>query len=164
MSFWKSETMLKFLLFIFLSSQFSIASDKVTIDRMNLRFMAISTPTNKVRVVLLKPVEGLSLFSVTVTDGNKIYDFISRRAVEWDEAVYHATALRKFMKTHKKVQIIGNMASKDKNNPGEYFSLWELVRDGKDCVGYFGKCEEFEKRTLEWRKPDLPAIDPKIYP
>lgn len=156
--------MLKVLLVFCISSHFSFASDKVTVDRMNLRFMAVTTPTNKVKVVLLKPVEGLSLFSVTVTDGDKVYDFISRRAVEWDEAVYHVSALRKFMKTHSKVQVIGNMASKDKNTPGEYFSLWELVRDGNDCVGYFGECENFEKRTLEWRNPDLLPIDPKIYP
>jgi len=148
-----------FLLF-FISSR-SIA-EEIIVNQMNNRFMSITASTKYMKIFLSKPRDEMAIFSIEIKTPTKEFSFVSRRAVPWDEAIGRVLELRKFIKTHRTAEVIGNSASKDKKN--SYYSMWEIIRSKNECVGYFGQCENFESVNIQFADFKKNPIDPKIYP
>jgi hypothetical protein len=138
------------------------AHSEVSVRYMNSRFMWIEADSINVKVHLNRPIDGLSLYSIRVKSKNKDFHFVLRRAWPYKTCVDDVVELRNFLKKNKRVEIIGYPASKEK--PGNYFSLWELIRGKSGCIGYFGDCEKYESLHPEWHDWKKNPIDPKIYP
>lgn len=124
--------------------------------------MWIKTPSKYVRARLSHPKDGLSICWIEVKSKAQNFDFITRRALPYKSCLAHVGGIRKLIAESKTLEIIGNSAEKDGKN--SYSSIWEVIRSPEKCIGYFGDCEEFEKRHPEWQDWKEKGIDSKIYP
>ncbi|MFP5385900.1 MAG: hypothetical protein ACLGHN_07450 [Bacteriovoracia bacterium] len=131
---------------------------------MNRRFMWIKSSTNFVKARLSHPKDGLSICWIEVKTPVEEFHFVTRRALPYSTCLHHVLKIRKLISDSKTVEIIGNGALKDSNKQKSYSSSWELIKSDEKCIGYFGDCENFEKRHPEWQDWKAKGIDPAIYP
>ncbi len=134
----------------------------IEIIQLNQRFTLIKVEAKNVKATLLKPVDGLSLYSVETINLPIKFDFISRRANPYDEALYVTLKTRDIIKKSKIIYILGTSLLKDDNN--RYFTTWEYTSGEGGCITYFteDKCPGYYKDELDsWK--DKP-IDYKMFP
>ena len=139
-----------------------MAFSSIEVKYMNDRFMWIKASSNFVKARLSHPKEGFSICSIEAKLRNESFDFVTRRALPYKACLNHVLEIRKLLSEVEYVEIIGNGATKDRKS--SYFSMWELIRSGERCIGYFGDCKSFERRHPEWQDWKEKGIDPAIYP
>ena len=140
---------------------------QVEIKQLNKRFSWIKAPSRLVKARLTKPIDGLSICAIEVIAPKTSFNFVTRRAVPYEECMSIVLEARKILKINKFVEVIGTSPSKDLEISNMYVSFWDLIRgdSGTGCNSYFGNnCDE--KSSLydelgDWKNK---AIDPKIYP
>lgn len=155
--------MLKFSFLLILISLSDQCLSKVEVKYLNQRYMWIKASSQVVKASLTKPVEGLSICSIDIKSDGQFFSFVTRRAVAYDECLHIVLKARALIKSSKFIEVIGSSSTKD-YIPSSYISLFELIRAGKKCVGYFGDCENFEKENSDFSEWNMKAIDPDIYP
>ena len=138
---------------------------QVEIKQVNLRFAWLRVPSKYVKAGLTKPVDGLSICFIEINTPKFKFDFVTRRAVLYDECMFNVMAARKILKKNKFVEVIGTSPQRDKKH-NEYFALWDLVEGDSGCVSFFGgdECKDRPEILNEIKDWKNKAIDPKIYP
>lgn len=149
------------IIFIALILRSAFASE-IEVKSLNSRFMWIKVPSRYVQARLNNPVDGLAICHIKAHTPSGTFEFITRRAKLYDECFLLVMGARKIINESETVEIIGSSASKDGNNT--YSAMFDLIRNSKNCQGYFGDCENFEKRSLDWQDSKSKVTDPKMYP
>lgn len=152
------RSLILFSLLLFSSDLFAI----VTVKQFNERFTWIEVPSKYVKARLNNPTDGLSICWIEVKTPAENFDFITRRAIPYQECMHLVLESRKLLKNNPSVEIIGNSGSRKEK--GEYFTMLELIRGKSGCVGYFGGCEDFEKDNEDLEIWKSKPIDSKLYP
>ncbi|WP_408098793.1 hypothetical protein ACJVC5_07710 [Peredibacter sp. HCB2-198] len=147
--------------FIFPLNVFS-AKQEIEVKYFNERFVWIKAPSKLVKARLNKPIDGQTICWVEVNSAAMKFDFISRRALSYDECLYLTEKSRKIIGKSSHVEIIGDSGTKA--GKGNYYSFFDLLRNEKECVGYFGGCENFEKDNVDWALWKNKPISPSLYP
>lgn len=153
---------MKIINVLILISLINFAFAQVEVKYLNQRFLWVKVPSKYVSARMTHPKENLSICSIEIHANKEKFDFITRRAVPTDECMHIVSETRKLLKKNSIVEVIGTGGTKAKI--GDYFAMFELIRAKSGCVGYFGECENFEKRTEEWNDWKSKPIDPKLYP
>lgn len=135
---------------------------QVEVKYFNERFTWVKVPSKFVKAGLNYPKDGMSICWIKVAANNERFDFVFRRALEYDECLKYVSDIRVLLSTNQEVEVIGNRG--DKYKTGEYYSLWELIRAKSGCVGYFGGCENFEKKNPDWMDWRMKPLSKTLYP
>jgi len=123
----------------------------VEIIQLNERFTLIKVEAKYVKATLLKPVEGLSIYSVGTKNLPVNFDFVSRRANPWEEALHVTLKARQIIRKSKTIFILGTSLLKDKEIDNEYYTSWEYISGEGGCITYFTEeeCPGSYKEELE---------------
>jgi hypothetical protein len=153
---------MKIIRLAFLLALTDIAFAQVEIKYLNKGYIWVKVPSKHVKARMTHPKEDLVICWIEIKTKQENFDFITRRAVPVDECMHIVSESRKLLSKNTEVEIIGNGGMRERK--GEYFSMFELIRSDKKCIGYFGGCETFEISTDGWTDWKSNPIDPKLYP
>ena len=158
---WK---IIRILILLLLSTS---AIGAVQVKQANRRFFLIEADSLNVKAVLDKPYvvdrRKVTLCSIEARSSGVTYFFFIRRAVPYEHCFNIVVKTRRLLKRYKRIEILGNRPLKDESG---YSSSFEMLRAGKEYVGYFGNdfSGPIENVYPEFKEHEKLPIDPEVFP